>query len=140
MEKHVSNHRQYVEDLSDCADRITKTVHGEEPRVENLIDSIDCAENTVQATIGLIRSNVGGMRSNFEKFSSAFIEVDPYMKSMKRINKQRTAQISALDYKPDQGITGVDLRWHTQSEYSQDQKDELRAWLQTPAGKDVLSK
>lgn len=83
------------------------------------------------------------MRSNFEKSASALIKVDPYIKSMKKINNQRTAQNSALDYKAGRGNTGVDLRWHTPSEYSQltkDQMNELRVWQQTPVGKDVLSK
>ena len=80
MEKHVSTHRQCVEDLMNCAEHVTTTVSGEEQRVQYLIDSIDCAAHTIQATIGFIRNNVGDMRTNFEKLASALIENDPYIK------------------------------------------------------------
>ena len=113
MEKHVSTHRQCVEDLMDCAQHVTTTVPGEEQRVQYLIESIDCAKHTIQATIGLIRNNVGDMRTNFEKSASALIEVDPYIKNRNSVPKERSAQIFALDYKAGRGDGGVDLRWHT---------------------------
>ena len=80
----MSTHRQCVEDLMDCAEHVTTTVPGEEQRVQYLIDSIECAAHAIQATIGLIRNNVGDMRSNFEKSASALIEVDPYVKGRNR--------------------------------------------------------
>ena len=109
IEKHVSNRRQAVEDLTDCAEHITRNIPGEEQRVDYLTDSIECLDNPLQATIGLIRSNVGGMKSNFEKSASALIVVDPYRKHLNRAPKRPTAHISALDYSKGRDSTGVDL-------------------------------
>ena len=52
-------------------------------RVEYLIDSINCTDNTLQATIGLIRANTNNTRQDFEAAASALIEVDPYRRSQK---------------------------------------------------------
>ena len=115
---------------------------GEEQRVQYLIDSIDCGEQAVQATIGLIRNNMNDMRSSFEKSASALIDVDPYVKGRNRGHKERTANISSLEY-TGIGGTGVDLRWHTPQEYrllTKEQKDELHQWQQSAAGKEVISK
>ena len=62
---HVSNHRQAVDDLNECSDHITVTVPDPVQRVEYLIDSITCSDNTLQATIGLIRLNTNNMRQDF---------------------------------------------------------------------------
>ena len=49
--------------------------------MEYLIDSIASKDNTLQATIGLIRTNTNNMRNNFEAAASGMIEVDPYRRS-----------------------------------------------------------
>ena len=83
LETHVSNHRQALDDLQECADHITVAVTDPAQRVEYLIDSITCSDNTLQASLGLIRANTNGMRSDFELAASALIEVDPYRRSQK---------------------------------------------------------
>jgi hypothetical protein len=93
MEKHVSNHRQAVDDLNDCATHITVTAPDPSQRVEYLIDSINCADSTLQATIGLIRTNVNNMREDFELAANALIEVDPYKRSQRQLPKSQ-AQVS----------------------------------------------
>ena len=70
LEKHVSNHRQALEDISDCSNHITIVILDQSQRVEYLIDSITCADSTLQVSIGLIRSNVNNMRENFESAAS----------------------------------------------------------------------
>ena len=142
LEKHVSNHRQAVDDLNDCANHITVATPDQSQRVEYLIDSINCADSTLQASIGLIRSNVNNMREDFELAANALIEVDPYRRSQRQPGKP-TAQISAIDFSSGRGDSGVDLRWHTPQEFkalNQDQKDELVSWQKTPDGKQILSK
>ena len=142
LEKHVSNHRQAVDDLNDCATHITVTAPDQSQRVEYLIDSINCADSTLQASIGLIRSNVNNMREDFETAANALIEVDPYRRSQRQPNKP-TAQISAIDFSSGRGDSGVDLRWHTPNEFrslNQEQKDELTSWQKTPDGKQILQK
>lgn len=142
LEKHVSNHRQAVDDLNDCSTHITVAELNQGQRVEYLIDSINCADSTLQAAIGLIRSNVNNMREDFELAANALIEVDPYKRSQRQPTKP-TAQISSVDFSSGRGDSGVDLRWHTPKEFkdlNQDQKNELVAWQKTPDGKSLLKK
>jgi hypothetical protein len=142
FEKHVSNHRQAVDDLKDCATHITVTAPDESQRVEYLIDSINCADSTLQAAIGLIRSNVNNMREDFESAANALIEVDPYRRSQRQPQKP-AGQVSAIDFSSGRGDSGVDLRWHTPTEFralTQEQKDELTSWQKSPDGKEVLQK
>ena len=137
MEKHVSTHIQCFEELISCSEHVTTLVPGEEQRVQYLIDSIECGEQAVQATIGRIRNNMNDMRSSFEKSASALIDVDTYVKG-----RNRTANIPSLEY-TGRGGTGVDLRWHTPQEYrllTKEQKDELHQWQQSAAGKEVINK
>ena len=142
LEKHVSNHRQAVDDILDCSDHITVTTPDQSQRVEYLIDSINCPDSTLQAAIGLIRSNVRNMREDFELAANALIEVDPYKRTQRQPNRPN-AQISAIYFSSGRGDTGVDLRWHTPSEFKslpQEQKDELSSWQKLPDGKQVLRK
>jgi hypothetical protein len=141
LEKHVSNHRQAIEDLNDCSNNITVNVPDQEQRVEYLIDSIVCPDSTLQASIGLIRSNVNNMRENFEAAANALIEVDPFRRSQRPPGKPAT--VSAIDFSSGRGDSGVDLRWHTPSEFqslTQDQKTELVCWQKSAEGKSSLKK
>ena len=78
LETHVSNHRQAVDDIKECSNHITVVVPDQSQRVEYLIDSIVCSDNTLQASLGLVRANTNKMRSDFELAASTLIEVDPY--------------------------------------------------------------
>ena len=143
MEKHVSNHRQAVEDLRDCSQHITVSVPDPSQRVEFLIDSISCGDPTLQAAIGLIRSNVNNMRSDFEAAANSLIEVDPFSRSRRTRGGRPSAQIAAIDFSAGRGKTGVDLRWHAPKEFkalSKDQKDELMVWQKTSEGQATLAK
>ena len=136
LENHVSNHRQAHDDLLECSNHITVPVLDQSQRVEYLIDSISCTDNTLQAAIGLIRANTNGMRTNFDLAASTLIEVDPYRRSFR--NNGRNANVSSIDFNAGRGSTGVDLRWHHPKEFRKlprDQKDELTTWLKTDQGK-----
>ena len=77
------------------------------------------------------------MRENFETASSALIEVDPYRRTT-RPNARPPAQVSAIDFSSGRGDSGVDLRWHTPTEFkalSSEQKTELSTWQRSPDGK-----
>ena len=143
LESHVSNHRQAVDDLRECSSHITVPVPDESQRVEYLIDSINCADNTLQAAIGLIRANTNEMRSNFEAAASTLIEVDPYRRSHKTTTSERTATIAAIDFSAGRGASGVDLRWHPPKEFKKltsEQKEELTTWMKSQDGKKVMRK
>ncbi len=138
LETHVSNHCSAHDDLRECANHITVSVPDTAQRIEYLIDSITCQDNTLQAVIGLVRANTNNMRNDFESAASAMIEVDPYKRSNKSNANQRTANISAIDFSAGRGSSGVDLRWHPHKEFKrlpEDQKNDLREWMKTQEGK-----
>jgi hypothetical protein len=143
LESHVSNHRTAVDDLKDCAGHITVAVPDESQRVEYLIDSISCSDNTLQAAIGLIRANTNNMRENFELAASTLIEVDPYRRSQKSGGNPRQASVSSIDFGAGRGTTGVDLRWYPNDDFRklpENQKTELREWMKTQEGKKAMRK
>ena len=142
LEKHVSNHRQAVEDLRDCGNHITVSIPDASQRVEFLIDSITCGDATLQAAIGLIRSNVNNMRSDFENAANSLIEVDPFSRN-RRTRTKPNAQVAGIDFSAGRGKTGVDLRWHPPKDFkalTNEQKDELVAWQRTSEGQAALAK
>jgi hypothetical protein len=143
LESHVSNHRTAVDDLNECSAHITVAVPDQSQRVEYLIDSISCADTTLQAAIGLIRANTNNMREDFESAASTLIEVDPYKRSNKSGTTPRNANISAIDFSAGRGSSGVDLRWYPHKEFNKlpdDQKKELREWMGSQEGKKAMRK
>ena len=66
MEQYVSNHRQAADDILECSGNITVAVPGLPQKVEYLIDSIQYTDNTLQATLGLVRANINETRKDFE--------------------------------------------------------------------------
>ena len=142
LETHVLNHRQAVDDLRECSEHITVPVPDASQRVEYLIDSIACQDNTLQAAIGINRANTNNMRNDFEASASALIEVDPYKRSQRTGAPTRNANVSALDFNAGRGNSGVDLRWHPKSEFLKlppDQRDELSNWQKTDEGRRTIT-
>ena len=143
FETHVSNHRQAVDDLNECSEHITVPVPDASQRVEYLIDSITCQDNTLQAAIGLVRANTNNMRNDFELAASALIEVDPYKRSQRQVpSNPRDANVSAIDFNAGRGDSGVDLRWHSKGDFmklTQDQRDELTSWQKTDEGRKTIT-
>ena len=140
LETHVSNHRQSVDEIRECSTHITVNVPNQAQRVEYLIDSINCSDNTLQAAIGLIRANTNNMRNDFEAAATAMIEVDPYRRSQRTPGKGG-ANVSAIDFGAGRGTSGVDLRWHPKKEFMNlpvEQRDELSAWIKTNDGRKVI--
>lgn len=136
LETHVSNHRQAFDDLRECSLHITTNVPTDPQRVEYLIDSITSKDNTLQATIGLVRANTNNMRNDFELAAGTLIEVDPFRRSTR--SSGRSANVSAIDFSAGRGSTGVDLRFYPHDKFialPKDQQDELREWLHTKPGK-----
>ena len=131
MEQHVSNHRQAADDILECSGHTTVAVPDFPQRVEYSIDSIHCSDNTLQATLGLIRVNKNMMREDFELYSSALIEVDPYRRSQRPNQGKPGASISSIDFSDGRGKSGVDLRWYHPKEFKalpSDHKYELVTW------------
>ena len=128
LETHFSNHHQAFDDIRECSLHITVLVPSESQWVEYLIDSVSSKDTTLQAAIGIIRTNTNNMRNNFEATLTSMIEVDPYHRSTCQNNDQ-DANISAIDFGAGRRSTGVDLRFHPKNKFvalPQNQKDELR--------------
>ena len=89
----------------------------EPQRVDFLINGITSSDNTIQATIGLIWANANNIRSNFELAASALIEVDPYKRSQRAVERFRIANVSSLNFSAGRATTGVDLRWHPRKDF-----------------------
>ena len=142
LEAHVSNHRQAVDDLTECATHINNVVPNMTQQVEYLLDSISCQDAALQAAIGSVRANVNNMRDDFELASTHLIEVDPFRRNQRELAKQsKNANISAIDFNAGRGKTGVDLRWHPKAEFRKlpkEQRDELDAFMETPAGREKM--
>jgi hypothetical protein len=138
LEQHVSNHRTAIDDLNECTTHIGNAVPNMQQRVEYLLESMSCQDSSLQAAMGNIRADTNNMRNNFEAASSHLIEVDPYRRSSRQVQKpHRTANVSGVSF-AGRGESGVDLRWHTRKEFSDltsEQKDELTAWQGTKEGK-----
>ena len=78
LETHISNHRQAIDDMSECAEHITVSGPDDYQREDFLIDSINCEDSILQAARGLTRANTNNMRTDFETAAASLIEVDPY--------------------------------------------------------------
>ena len=142
LENHVSHHRSAVDKLKECADHINNPVPDASQRVEYLLDSITSQDSALQAAIGNIRADSSGLRKDFEKASSHLIEVDPYRRATKIPRTDARASVSSVTF-AGRGQTGVDLRWHDKAEFkalSDEQKDELRQWQSTKAGKQSMKR
>ena len=144
LEAHVSQHRAAVDDLRECSNHITVSVPNDAQRVEYLIDSITCADNTLQAAIGLVQANTNNMRNDFELAATALIEVDPYRSGAKSSGSGREATVSGIDFSAGRGPkTGVDLRWYSKEQFkklSEDEKSELKEYMNTKEGKKAMRK
>ena len=118
-------------------------VPDEPQRVEYLIDSITCSDNTLQAAIGLVRANTNKMREDFEKAVSTLIEVDPFRLSNKSGGNPCEAQVGALDFSAGRGESGVDLCWHPTKDFkalSSEHQSELKEFMRSPEGKKMMHK
>ena len=108
-----------------------------------MLDSISSQDNALQAAMGNIRADTNGLRSDFEAASSHLIEVDPYRRSSNTDQRRQPgAKVSAVTF-AGWGKTGVDLRWHTRSEFwnlTEEQRDKLTEWQGTDAGKTAVKK
>ena len=118
-----------------------------------LLDSIQTTDANLSAAIASIKQNrdVDGPRYDFEGASAILQAADPV--AARQSTKRPSAQISSAEVddgeinisstmlKKGVGRTGVQLRYHKDSEFcalSKAQKTELITWRNTPEGKTVV--
>ena len=107
--------------MNEFSAHITVAVPDPAQRVEYLIDSITCSDNTLQAIIGLIRTNTNNMRQDFEAAASALIEVDTYRRSQRQPAANHQANVYATSFSAGRGATGVELCWHPRKDFKKPQ-------------------
>ena len=113
LDQHVSNHRDAIDNICDCATHIGNTVPNTPQRVEFLLEFITLQDNTLQSAMGNICADTNVLRIGSEGASSHLIEVNPYRRSTKYDQTEpNPVKVSAVTFS-GRGKTGVDLRWQT---------------------------
>ena len=83
LEKFISQHRCAFINMPQCATHIDYQLPNERTRVTHLLNNIDCDYSPLQASIALVKSDVGtnGKMNNFEATSSFLLPNDPVLKN-----------------------------------------------------------
>lgn len=136
LEKFIGQHRAAFVNLTQCADHVNYQLPNEISRVTYLLDGLECMHPPLQASMALVRHDPVGKMNDFEATASFLLPHDPV--ATRRTNdRKRQADVSEITAdvgethataKPRIGKTGVELRFHTKSEYSaltNDQRKEL---------------
>jgi hypothetical protein len=151
LEKFISQHRNAYISMSQCAEHLPFQLPNEQTRVTYLLDAIECNDAPLQASMALVRNDVGpnGKMNNFEATASFIVPHDPVAKKRQQTPKRPFADVSHTDADAGEeadvdavdgedepkvrtgiGRTGVELRFHKKEEYrvlSDEQKAELSA-------------
>ena len=136
LEKFTSLHRNAFVSMTESSSHVTVQLPTEHSRVGYLLDNITSTDPELMAAIASIKIPANQMRDNFEDAVNFILPTDPYVRNNNRSNRNNFARISdtrALRNSQD-SRTGVDLRWHTRSEYvklNAEQRQELYEWQQT---------
>ena len=135
LEKFTGLHRSAFVNMAEAASHVTVQLPTEHSRVGYLLDNITSTDPSLMAAIASVKIETNLMRDNFEEAVAFILPSDPYTRSNNRFNRDvaRISDTNALK-NSQMSKTGVDLRWHTRSEYaqlSQEQKQELYEWQQS---------
>ena len=145
LEKFTGLHRSSFVQLEEAASHVNFQLPTEHSRIGFLIDNISNNDPDLRAALASIRINTNGMRENFEAAVAFLLPVCPYAKhrASNGAGNQRNAQVSDATLKgKHHSKTGVDLRWHSKSEYStlnKDQRIELYHWQTSKDGKTKMA-
>lgn len=130
LEKFIKQHRTAYISMQQCSLHVTFQLPDEHTRVCYLIDSIQCSDPELQATLAAICADKTGpnaKRNHFENCVTFLLPVDPVSKKQKANNDGHgnVANISlastsgkATGQKQHTGATGVELQYHMKQEYS----------------------
>jgi hypothetical protein len=149
LERFVQQHRNAYVSMQSCAQHVEYQLPTEHTRVGYLLEGIQCNDAGLQAAMASVKIDTapGGKRADFEAASTHLLPYDPVAKKRSTAQNKRGAgeisdtmgaEVSSFGAKEGIGKSGVHLRYHKPDEYdtlSREQKDELREWRSTPAGK-----
>ena len=144
LEKFTGIHRSAYVQLEEAAIHVNFQLPTAYSRVGFLLDNIISSDPDLRAALASVRIDQNGMRSDFEKAVAFILPVCPYAKHRQHNPQTKTPQISDTTLKgKEHSKTGVDLRWHTKSEYAKlsgEQKKELYQWQSTKDGRAKILK
>ena len=121
LDRFISQHRNAFTSMTQCAEHVDFQLPNELTRVTYLLDAIEHGDAELQAAMALVRNDTGpnGKMNDFEATAAFLLPKDPVSRKRSQAKRQ-FAEISAAEttqIKSGQGSTGVELRYHTQSEY-----------------------
>ena len=134
LESYIQMHRQAYISMVQCSDHVAFQVPNPRTRVKHMLDNIDCTDPELLSLLALVK-NDDVLMSNFEEAAAMILPGCPVARKVKQKPKGLTADIGALDtvINTGKGKSGVDLRWHSKTEYktlNDEQKLELKEWRQ----------
>ena len=149
MNMHISRHRVAFSrmEVASRQGKVTFALPDETTRVRHFITSMeDCKDQKLISRIENVLCDdlPEGKNNNFDACVQHLLPACPVYARRKKHNNSndnegnKNISVSSVNLKQGKGSTGVDLRWHKADEYrklSNTQKDELRKWNQTDAGK-----
>lgn len=135
LARHINSLRSCHNDLIRCNDHIEYAIPTETQRVERLLASIQSNDPSILSAVTTIKSSKDdrtGLYTDFERAADFLLTVAPKMAKGVRDHQISGVQqdYDSIEKPMNRGPrTGVELRYHTQSEYrnlSAEEKDELR--------------
>ena len=151
LEKYCNKHRAAHAFLDEAKDHVKVHEFNDGSKVKYLIDNIEISNADLKAAIGMIRANNNGLKTNFEGAIRLLLPVNPFKPRGGKYNGKRNyAEVGSTRAGGDNdqvsygtGKTGVELCYYTNAQYrklTDEQKNELRLWRQTPEGKAAMKK
>ena len=151
MERFIGGHRNAHQALLTASQHVEYQIPNEHTRIGYLLRAIHTTDHGPHATIAIIEGNEhpNGPRYSFEECARLLQLADPVAKKNKRNHAQISDATGTIDETANQtfdiaalrsgiGKTGVHLRFYKKKEFDKlpaDQRNELKAWRQTPEGK-----
>ena len=133
LEAHIDGHRMAFVALTEASSHVAYQLPNDRTRVTYLLDSMNCTDPELLAAVAAVKNDDPGMRDTFELTATSISPSDPVAR--KKMNSKRpAADILATEILKSKGKTGVELRWHKNTEFKalpDDQREELKAWCAT---------
>ena len=106
-----------------------------------MIESIESTDQFMLAHIAQINRDKDVLGRNLDDVINLLIEADPVVKKTSNLKKRNSVQVSTT--LAGRGEIGVNFCWHPHIEFkklTQEQKDELNAWRETPEEQEASKK
>jgi len=132
LKLHLAKHREAQNDMIRASHHIAYEVPNEGTRVRKLLHSLQCSDPRIISAKTAILADENGKKNDFEAASNFLLIAAPptrHEPDSRRVSGVRNN--GEFHETPNKGETGVELRFHTPSEYYKlngGQKAELYKW------------